>query len=174
MKNILSSTLSLLALVAVTQIGLAADAARPVTGRPVKLSAIAIDIGGEHEAKLKLAIEHLEIAGKHKVDLACLPEEFSGYKAEPLDGPTSRAIGELAKKHSMYIVCPIRELAEDGKQYNTAILLGRDGKIAGYYRKVFVYWDEGIHCSDQGVKTFDTDFGRIAILTCFDANFDEV
>ena len=75
----------------------------------------------------------------------------------------------------MYVVCPIREQAADGRQYNTAVLLDREGSVAGYYRKVFVFWDEkGRHPSDEGVKVFDTDFGRIALLTCFDANFDEV
>ena len=34
-----------------------------------------------------------------------------------------------------------------------------------------VFWGEGLHCSSEGVKTFDTDFGRIGILTCFDINF---
>ena len=74
----------------------------------------------------------------------------------------------------MYVVCPIREQATDGRQYNTAVLLDRTGKVAGCYRKVFVFWGEGLHCSQEGVKAFDTDFGRIALLTCFDANFDEV
>lgn len=148
--------------------------ATEAVGRPVKVSAIAIGIGGEHAAKLALALEHLEIAGTNGVDIACLPEEFAGFKPEPLDGPTTRAVAELAKKHAMWVVCPIRELGDDGKQYNTAVLLDRKGDIAGHYRKVFAFWDEGIHCSNEGVKTFDTDFGRIAILTCFDANFDEL
>jgi hypothetical protein len=74
----------------------------------------------------------------------------------------------------MYVVCPIREQAEDGRQYNTAVLLDRAGKVQGRYRKVFVYWGEGVNPSRDGVPVFDADFGRIAILTCFDANFDEV
>jgi hypothetical protein len=73
----------------------------------------------------------------------------------------------------MYAICPIREQA--GKeQYNTAVLLDRHGKVAGYYRKIFVYWGEGLHVSREGVKVFDTDFGRIAMLTCFDLNFPEL
>ncbi|QDT73120.1 Aliphatic amidase [Lacipirellula limnantheis] len=147
--------------------------AEPI-GRPVKVSAIAIGFGGEWEAKMKLASEHLEVAGSRQVDIACLPEEFAGLEAEPLTGRTTKAIGALAKKHRMWVVCPIREQAPDGKQFNTAVLLDREGEIAGYYRKVFVFWDEDLHASDEGVKTFDTDFGRIALLTCFDANFDEV
>jgi hypothetical protein len=74
----------------------------------------------------------------------------------------------------MYVVCPVREQAAAGRQYNTAVLLDREGKVAGYYRKVYVFWGEGLNLSEEGVKVFDTDFGRIALLTCFDANFDEV
>jgi predicted amidohydrolase len=74
----------------------------------------------------------------------------------------------------MYVVCPIRERAADGRQYNTAVLLDRQGKVFGRYRKMFVFWGEGVHLGEEGVGVFDTDFGRIALLTCFDANFDEV
>jgi hypothetical protein len=143
-------------------------------GRRVKVSAIAIGFGGDRDKKIKLAVEHLETAGGLGVDVACLPEEFAGTTAEPIPGPTTRAIAELARKHRMYVVCPIREQADDGRQYNTAVLIDRQGKVAGYYRKVFVFWGEDLHLSDEGVKVFDTDFGRISILTCFDANFAEL
>lgn len=143
-------------------------------GRQVKVATIPIGFGGEHAQKLKLALEHLDVAGAQGVDIACLPEEFAGTTAEPIPGRTTQAVGELARKYRMYVVCPIREQAADGKQYNTAVLLDRAGKVAGAYRKVFVFWGEGLNVSEEGVKIFDTDFGRIAILTCFDANFDEV
>ena len=151
----------------------AADRAT-MPGRQVKVAALAIGFGGDHAQKLKLALEHLETAGQHGVDIACLPEEFSGTAAEPLAGPTTKAIGELARKYKMYVACPIREQGADGRQYNTAVLLDRTGSIAGSYRKVFVFWGEGVHPSKEGVPVFDTDFGRIAMLTCFDANFDEL
>ena len=67
-------------------------------GRQVKVAAIAIGCGGNHEAKLKLAIEHLETAGSRGVDIACLPEEFAGFVGESIPGPTTQAIGELARK----------------------------------------------------------------------------
>ena len=146
---------------------------RQLPGRQVKVAAICIGCGGQHDAKLKLALEHLETAGKQGVDIACLPEEFAGFTAEPIPGPTTSAVAELAKKHRMYVICPIREQAGD-REYNTAVLIDREGKPAGRYRKVFVYWGEGVHCSREGVKAFDTDFGRISILTCFDLNFAEL
>lgn len=142
-------------------------------GRQVKVAAICIGFGGNHDQKLKLALEHLETAGQQGVDIACLPEEFSGMTAEPIPGPTVNAVAALARKHGMYVICPIREQA-GSEQYNTAVLLDRQGKVAGQYRKVFVFWGEGLLPSRDGVKAFDTDFGRISILTCFDLNFPEL
>jgi beta-ureidopropionase len=153
--------------------GAAEPVRQPLPGRQVKVAAIAIGCGGQHDAKLKLALDHLETAGAQGVDAACLPEEFAGFTAEPIPGPTTDAVAELARKHRMYVVCPIREQA-DKQQYNTAVLLDRQGKVAGRYRKVFIYWGEGLHPSREGVKAFDTDFGRIGILTCFDLNFAEL
>ncbi len=142
-------------------------------GRQVKVAAIAIGFGGQYDAKMKLAREHLEAAGRSGVDIACLPEEFAGTKAEPVPGPTTDAVAALARMHKMYVVCPIREQA--GKeQFNTAVLLDREGKVAGRYRKIFVYWGEGLVPSRDGGRVFDADFGRIAILTCFDLNFAEL
>lgn len=143
-------------------------------GRQVKVSAIAIGTGGDRDQKLKLALEHLETAGKLNVDIACLPEEFAGMNAEPMPGPTTQAVAELARRHGMYVICPIKERAENGREYNTAVLIDRTGKIVGFYRKVFVFWGEGVNLSEDGVKVFDTDFGRISILNCFDANFAEL
>jgi hypothetical protein len=142
-------------------------------GRQVKVAAICIGFGGERDVKLKQAIEHLHTAGQNGVDIACLPEEFAGTNAEPIPGPTTEAVAELAKQYNMYVICPIREQAGD-KQYNTAVLIDRKGQVAGYYRKIFVFWGEGLHCSTEGAKVFDTDFGRISILTCFDLNFPEL
>ena len=114
---------------------MAAKTALP--GRQVKVAAICIGFGGDHDQKLKLALEHLETAGQQGVDIACLPEEFAGTTAEPIPGLTVNAVAALAKKHGMYVICPIREQA-DSEQYNTAVLLDRQGQVAGQYRKVFV------------------------------------
>ena len=148
-------------------------------GRRVKVATIAIGRTGnrdknQHEKKLRLALEHLETAGQKGVDIACLSEEFSGTTPETIPGPTTKAVAELAKKYHMYVVCPMCEQSDDGRQYNTAVLLDRAGAVQGRYREVFIWWGEGLNPSREGVPVFDTDFGRIAILNCFDTNFDEV
>lgn len=168
LQQLLVLSLSLRALSAATS---ATEATLP--GRQVKVAAICIGFGGDREEKLKLALEHLETAGKQHVDIACLPEEFAGMKAEPIPGPITDAVAALAKKYGMYVICPIREQAGP-EQYNTAVLLDRSGRLAGQYRKVFVFWGEGVLPSRDGVKVFETDFGRISILTCFDLNFPEL
>ena len=157
----------------------AKDMRASLPGRQVRVATIAIDRDGgrdkaQHEKKLRLALEHLETAGRQGVDLACLPEEFAGTVPETIPGPTVEAVAALAKKYRMYVVCPIAEQANDGHQYNTAVLLDRSGRVQGLYREVFVWWGENLHPGPDGVPVFDTDFGRIAILGCFDTNFDEV
>src|SRR5262245_17608677 len=94
---------------------------KDLPGRQVKVAAIAF--GGNHNAKLKLALEHLETAGRAGVDIACLPEEFCGYdKGEPMNGPITTAVAEVARKYKMYVICPIREQADNDRMYNTAVL----------------------------------------------------
>jgi len=75
-------------------------------GRQVKVAAICIGFDGEHDVKLKLALEHLHTAGKNGVDIACLPEEFAGTEAEPIPGPTTKAVARLARKYNMYVIFP--------------------------------------------------------------------
>ena len=142
-------------------------------GRQVKVAAVCIGFGGQHDAKLKEAVKLLHVAGRNGVDIACLPEEFAGTQAEAVPGPTTEAVAELARKYHMYVICPLREWAGQ-KEYNTAVLIDREGQVAGRYRKVFVFWGEGVHCSVDGVKSFETDFGKIGMLTCFDLNFPEL
>ena len=104
------------------------------------------------------------------------------------------ALGVLAKKHSMYIVFGMRAPAPAGDPYrpdpardsgrrlgyNTDVILGRDGEMVGYYRKAWpccpgpdgTSMDDG-YPSRELVKTFDLDFGRVGLQTCFDMNFDD-
>lgn len=150
----------------------AANAAE-VIGRPVTIAAAAIGYGGNYEEKMATAIEHVHAAGKLDVDILCLPEVFNGSEAEPVPGPTTNIMAALAQQYGMYIICPILESHED-RVYNTAVLLDRAGNIAGRYRKIFVFWGENVHAGEATVPYFDTDFGRIAMLTCFDLNFPEL
>jgi predicted amidohydrolase len=83
-------------------------------------------------------------------------------------------LAELARKHRTHIVATLEEL-DGGLVYNAAVLIDRGGRIAGKYRKVHLPAAE----AEEGVTpgndypVFDTDFGRIGILTCWDNWFVE-
>ena len=139
----------------------------------IKVSAIAIGSNGDYQNKLALALDHLKTSGESEADIACLPEIFAGNHPEAIPGPITDAVAKLARQYGMYVICPIVEDGQD-KQYNTAVLIDRKGEIIGSYRKVFVFWGENLSPSQDGVKYFETDFGRICILTCFDINFPEL
>jgi hypothetical protein len=146
---------------------------KTLPGRCVRVAAVNIGFGGEHDAKIKLALEHLQTAADNKVDIACLPEEFAGAEPEAISGPTVTTVAAEAKRLHMWVVCPIKEKAGE-EIFNTAVLINREGGVAGYYRKIFPVWGENLRASGDGVKVFDTDFGRIAIFICFDLNFPEI
>lgn len=151
----------------------ASSSAPDAPGRPVMVAAAAIGYGGDYAQKRLLAMEYLHAAGKAGADIVCLPEEFCGSTPEPVPGPVTTEVGALAREYGMYVICPIREAAGD-HLFNTAVLLDREGKIAGRYRKVYPFWSENVHAGEATVPYFDTDFGRIGILTCFDINFPEL
>src|SRR5690606_19209402 len=112
-------------------------------------------------------------------DVIILPETWRTQDREPetLDGPTVSRLSEVARRHSTYIVCPIDR--KDGSlRLNTAVLLDRQGAIAGLYDKVYPYWSEydlepTVNVG-QHVPVVHTDFGRVGMAICFDVNFPEV
>jgi predicted amidohydrolase len=123
-------------------------------------------------------------AARRRADLVVLGETLTyawlGKRfdevAEPIPGgPSVRYFGELAKRHNLYIVAGLVE--RDGHLvYNTAALLGPDGALAGKYRKVCLPRSE----IDAGIApggdypVFDTRFGRLGIMVCYDGFFPEV
>lgn len=115
-------------------------------------------------------------------DIVCLPEgitlagtgkSYVGV-SEPVPGPTSEFLGRIASRHGVYIVAGILE--RDGEAvYNTAILIGRNGTMEGSYRKVTLPREEidGGVTPGYSFPTFDTDFGRIGVMICWDVAFPE-
>jgi predicted amidohydrolase len=126
--------------------------------------------------------EYLTKAGQKGADIVCLPEGITlvgtGKKyvdvCEPVPGPSTKFLGEIAKQHSMYIVAGIYEKEKD-VIYNTSVLLDRQGKLSGKYRKVCLPREEikGGITPGNAFPVFDTDFGRIGMMICWDVYFPE-
>ncbi len=122
-------------------------------------------------------------AAKQKADLVVLGETvpYVGVKqplaelAEKIPGPTTEYFGELAAQHHLHIALSLYE--RDGHLiYNTAVLLGPDGKLIGKYRKVCLPHGE----VEKGVTpgrdypVFETALGKIGMMVCYDGFFPEV
>jgi predicted amidohydrolase len=149
--------------------------AAETVGRPVRI--LSLSFVDQPLEKISAIIDAEAAKG---VDLVILPETWRGQKddtMEPLDGPTTKAMSALARKHHTYIVSPIDRLHE-GHRLNTAVLIDREGKVAFTYDKVFPYWSEFNHKKkvepSAAAPVYTTDFGKIGIAICFDANFPEV
>jgi hypothetical protein len=132
------------------------------------------------QAQARMA-ELVDRAAESGADLVAFPEVCTNmgspnpWQGEPLDGPTLQAMGRKAKQQGIYIVCPLLTL-EEGRLFNTALLIGRDGSLVGHYHKVFPTHHELNHGIIPGEETpvFETDLGRVGLAICFDLNYWEV
>lgn len=123
-------------------------------------------------------------AAGQRADLIVLGETltyaFNGKKfadvAEPIPGgPSVDYFGSVAKKHNLYIVAGLVE-REGHLLYNTAALLAPDGKLAGKYRKTCLPRSEveaGL-CPGSEYPVFETRFGKLGLMVCYDGFFPEV
>ena len=99
--------------------------------------------------------------------------------AELIPGPSTEVFSKLAKKHGVVIIVPLFERGGDSKFYNTAVVIDVDGKILGTYRKIHIPHDPYFYeknyftPSKQSYKVFDTVFGKIGVLICYDQWFPE-
>ena len=126
---------------------------------------------------------HIAEAAKQKADLVVLGETIpyvnvkkkAHETAESIPGPTTEYFGELSKKHNLHIVLSLYERSKH-LVYNTAVLLGPDGKLLGKYRKTCLPHSEvesGIS-PGKDYPVFDTKFGKVGLMVCYDGFFPEV
>ena len=135
------------------------------------------------QANVESFAKLIEQAGAQKADVVCLGEGITvvgtqlkyADVAEPVPGPSTHRLGKAAAAGKVYVVAGLYE--RDGKTiYNTSVLIGRDGKMAGKYRKVCLPREEidGGITPGSDYPVFDTDFGRVGMMICWDVHFPEV
>ena len=99
--------------------------------------------------------------------------------AEPIPGPSTAFFGELAKQLQVVIVTSLFERRAPGLYHNTAVVLDKDGSIAGKYRKMHIPDDPAYYekfyftPGDIGFKPIDTSIGRLGVLVCWDQWYPE-
>ncbi|MGA8265225.1 MAG: carbon-nitrogen hydrolase [Ignavibacteriaceae bacterium] len=140
---------------------------------------------------LKKAVSWVDKAAKKGAQVICLPELFRTQYfcqkedvsifdlAETVPGPSTEAMKKAAKKNEVVIVVPIFEKRAAGVYHNSAAIINADGNVAGLYRKMHIPDDPAFYekfyftPGDLGFKSFNTKYGNIGTLICWDQWYPE-
>ncbi|MDN3377661.1 MULTISPECIES: carbon-nitrogen hydrolase [unclassified Pseudoalteromonas] len=116
----------------------------------------------------------------HRSLYFCQTEDVDVFDlAETIPGPSSDALGALANELNIVIVASLFEKRATGLYHNTAIVLEKDGTIAGKYRKMHIPDDPGFYekfyftPGDLGFEPIQTSVGKLGVLVCWDQWFPE-
>ncbi|MFQ5642977.1 MAG: carbon-nitrogen hydrolase [Thiogranum sp.] len=110
----------------------------------------------------------------------CQTEDSACFDhAEPIPGPGTERLSALARELELVIVASLFERRAAGLYHNTAVVLDRDGSLAGRYRKMHIPDDPGYHekfyftPGDTGFQPIQTSIGKLGVLICWDQWFPE-
>jgi len=140
---------------------------------------------------LKKTVDWTEKAATQGAQVICLPELYrSQYLcqsedsrlfdlAETIPGPSTEAFQKVAKKKAVSIIVPLFEKRTRGLYHNSVVVFDADGSQKGIYRKMHIPDDPAYYekyyftPGDLGFKSFDTQFGKIGTLICWDQWYPE-
>lgn len=161
-------------------------------GQKVVLGLIQVAIEGRTASEvLELTLGKIRQAAADGAQIICLQELFlTEYfcrvqdpqlfdLAEPVPGPTTAALAEVARECGVVIIASLFERRAAGVYHNTAAVIDADGEVLGLYRKMHIPQDPGFEekfyftPGDTGFKVWDTRFGRIGVLICWDQWYPE-
>jgi agmatine deiminase len=164
---------------------------KPWTPQIVTLALAQFSMVAEPEQNLEKALSYITQASKAGSDIVSLPELFrSPYfcinekserdYAEQLPGKVVPALIEAAKKNKIAIVGgSVYERSPEGRLFNTAVVINKNGEMLGTYRKIHIPHDPAFYeCNyfesgDLGFKVFDLGVAKISVLICYDQWFPE-
>jgi N-carbamoylputrescine amidase len=145
----------------------------------------------DKETNVAKAIERIREASERGADIVCLQELFATQypcqtedhrqfdAAEPIPGPTSDRLAEIARQQNVVIVGSLFERRAAGLYHNTAVIYDTDGRVAGLYRKMHIpddplYYEKFYFApGDLGFCSFPTSRGRLGVCVCWDQWFPE-
>lgn len=145
---------------------------------------------GTIKENLDKSIEFIKEASENNADLILFPEVqftefFPQYKGHDvtqyllqLDSKEVKMFQFASKKYSIISV-PNIYLEEEGKPYDASLMIGKDGEIIGIQKMVHIaqaeqFYEQDYYApSNEGFKVFDTEYGKIGIVVCFDRHYPE-
>ena len=157
----------------------------------VRVGLVQMSCQPEPEANLEKAIQRIRQAAERRADVVCLQELFRSeyfcqtedtekFKlAETIPGPTTETLSALARETGVVIVASLFEKRVAGIYHNTAVIIDRDGRMAGKYRKMHIpddplYYEKFYFTpGDLGFASHDTTRGKLGVLVCWDQWFPE-
>ena len=143
------------------------------------------------EVNIQKLEKNIRECAKNGAELICLQELHNGLyfcqtedtgcfdMAETIPGPSTDRFGKLAKELNVVIVLSLFERRAPGLYHNTAVVLERDGSIAGKYRKMHIPDDPAYYekfyftPGDLGFKPIETSVGKLGVLVCWDQWYPE-
>jgi N-carbamoylputrescine amidase len=152
---------------------------------------VQMSMSADPQENLEKAAQRVEEAARKGAQVVCLPELYrSPYfcqqedqalfdLAEPVPGPSTARLSEVARRSGVAVVVPIFEKRAPGLYHNSAVILDADGKTAGLYRKMHIPDDPAFYekfyftPGDLGFRAFDTRFGKVGTLICWDQWYPE-
>jgi N-carbamoylputrescine amidase len=156
-----------------------------------KIGLIQMHMSARPQENLRRAAAKIRAAARRGAAIVCLPELFrSEYfcqsegaahfdLAEPIPGPSTRALGRIARETRITLVASLFEKRANGLYHNTAVVIGPAGRIIGTYRKMHIPDDPGYYekfyftPGDLGFPAVDTPRARIGTLVCWDQWYPE-
>jgi N-carbamoylputrescine amidase len=157
----------------------------------VKVGLVQMSCSADKAANLQKAIDKVREAAAKGAQIVCLQElftslyfcdveDYDNFKlAEPIPGPSTEALGKLAKELGVVIIASLFEKRAEGLYHNTTAVLDADGSYLGKYRKMHIPDDPAYYekfyftPGDIGYKVFKTKFATIGVLICWDQWYPE-
>jgi len=164
---------------------------RPKGGRIVNIGLTQMACSPDAGANLKNQVRLADEAGRAGAQIICTQELFRSqyfcqiedhrfFKlAETIPGPSTDALAKVAKKYKAVIIASLFEKRASGLYHNTAVVIEADGSIKGIYRKMHIpddplYYEKFYFTpGDTGFRAFDTTYGKIGVLICWDQWYPE-
>lgn len=155
------------------------------------LGLVQMSCSPDPDENLDRAGQRVSEAARSGAQIVCLPELFRTQYfcqredaalfdlAEPVPGPTTELMSRIAREKKIVIIASIFERRARGLYHNTAVVLDDDGAIKGLYRKMHIpddplYYEKFYFTpGDLGFKAFDTQYGRVGALICWDQWYPE-
>lgn len=120
---------------------------------------------------LKKILKYINLAKSKKADIICFPESCLVKSSLDLDSKIINKIRDECKKNSIWCIIT-DDIKKGNNTYNVSVLINREGKIKGEYKKIHLYGDKT--SAGKIPMVFDTDFGKIGIAICWDIAFPQL